>query len=192
MARRREEEEPRRTRTIVQRVVVPVERVYDRARRRVDGMNATEALKYLAWSAGTGIATHFATRGIKTLVGATGDTPKHDPLWVSVPAAAVSIIAATQLEGTAQAIAIGAAIDSTGQLASDAYHHFKRPADESPAPQLPAAPQAERRNATADQLAAAYEAARRELAAQQLNAYAQAQQQAAMYGPYGYSAVPMY
>jgi hypothetical protein len=198
MARRREAQEPRRTRTIVQRVVVPIERAYESTRRRAQGLSGADALKYLAWSAGTGVATHFAARGLKRLVGAAGDEPKHDPLWVSAPLAAATIIAATQLRGTAQVAALGAAVDSTGQLVNDAYQHFRRPAG-SQAPQLPPAQQQnqpqqgpQRRNATADQLAAAYEASRRELARQQLNAraQAQAQQQAAMYGAYG--AVPMY
>jgi hypothetical protein len=174
MARHREEErEHHRTRTIVQRVVVPVERVYDRARRRIEHMSGTSALKYLAVSAAAGAAAHFAEKGLKRLI------PSHDPLWVSVPVAAASIVAATQLSGYWQVGAFGAAVDSTGQLVSDAYHHFKRPSDGSERQQLPAQQQ-ERRNATADQLAAAYEAARRELAAQHVNAHAQ--QQAAMFG----------
>lgn len=179
--RRREEEEPRRTRTIVQRVVVPVERVYDRTRHRVEKMSGTDALKYLAVSAATGAASHFAAHGVKKLI------PSHDPLWVSVPFAAASIVAATQLKGYWQAGAFGAAVDSTGQLVSDAYHHFRAPGGRQ-APQLPAAQQQHRNAPTTEQLSAAYEAARRELAAQQLNAHAQAQaqqQQAAMYGAYG-------
>jgi hypothetical protein len=177
--------------------VVPIERAYESTRRRAQGLSGADALKYLAWSAGTGVATHFAARGLKRLVGAAGADPKHDPLWVSAPLAAATIIAATQLSGTWQVAALGAAVDSTGQLVNDAYQHFRRPAG-SQAPQLPPAQQdqqqqgPQRRNATADQLAAAYEASRRELARQQLNAraQAQAQQQAAMYGAYG--AVPTY
>lgn len=184
MARRREEEEPRRTRTIVQRVVVPVERVYERSRRKMENMSGTTALKYLAVSAATGAATHFAEKGIKKLI------PTHDPLWVSVPFAAASIVAATQLKGYWQAGAFGAAVDSTGQLVSDAYHHFRAPGG-SHTPQLPAAHQQHRNAPTTEQLSAAYEAARRELAAQQLNAHAQAQQQAAMYGAAGYGVPSM-
>ena len=183
MARHKKEEEPHRTRTIVQRVVVPVERMYERTRRRVETMSGTTALKYLAVSAATGAATHLAEHGIKKLI------PSHDPLWVSVPFAAASIVAATQLKGYWQAGAFGAAVDSTGQLVSDAYHHFRVPGN-GHAPPLPA-PQQHRNAPTTEQLAAAYEAARRELGAQQLNAHAQAQaqQQAAIYGA-GYGGVP--
>jgi hypothetical protein len=182
----------------VQRIVLPVERAYDGARRGIQ--KEPPFVKGLLVGGATALAARWAQRGVKHLL------PHLNPLWIDVPVTAAAAAGVYWAPGYWKAASGGVLFESGWQLASDVYdvakhagqhvgQHLPTPAGGGSLPSQP--PHRGQLSGNAAELAAAYEAARRELAAQQRNQaaaqqaqlaaaqHAAAQQQAAMYG-YGY------